>query len=95
MREYVTIGSTPCDEDCVQVGSDDYEERALAECHRFVGLLRRMFGQEPAGAKLAVKAFPHDYGNYHEVVVFYDRDNAEAVKYAFNVENNQPATWEG
>ena len=35
MRDYLTIGSTPPDEDCAQVGSDDYLKRAFSEISRY------------------------------------------------------------
>lgn len=93
MRSYISIGSAPSEEECAQVGDPDYRVKAVAECRRFIVLLREMFGAEPEGAKLAVKAFPHDFGTYHEVVCYYDESMQEAVDYAFKVEANVPATW--
>jgi hypothetical protein len=62
MRDYISIGSTPCEESCAQVGQPDYARKARAECIRFIQLLRRRFGSEPEGAWLSVKAFDHDFG---------------------------------
>jgi hypothetical protein len=36
MREYLTLGPAPCNEDCAQVGQPDYHERAREECRRFI-----------------------------------------------------------
>ena len=72
MPSYLSLAPTPVEEDCAQVGTDDYTARARAECQRFITLLRKKFGPEPDGARLAVKSFPHDFGDYFEVVVRRD-----------------------
>lgn len=95
MRNYLCIGSTPLDEPCAQVGTPDYYPKTRAECRRFITLLRRVFGPEPAGATLQMKAFDHDFGTYHEVVCWYDTDIQESMDYAFRCEDETPATWEG
>jgi len=67
MRDSLSIGSSPANEDCAQVGSDDYNKRARAETRAFVHQLRRVFGTEPEGARLKVKPNQHDFGTYLEV----------------------------
>ena len=94
VHDYISIGSTPCDEDCAQVGTDNYNTRARDECMRFISLIRKSLGSEPQGAKLTVKAFPHDFGTYHEVVCYYDDENEEATNYAFKCESEAPSTWQ-
>ncbi len=93
MRDYISIGSTPCEEDCARVGSPDYHERSRDECRRFIELIRQKLGQEPDGARLAVKSFPHDFGTYHEVVCHYDDAYPESQRYAFRCESEAPTTW--
>ena len=41
MRDHMSIGSTPPDEDCAQVGSRDYDyrKRAIAEVKRYRDLI--------------------------------------------------------
>lgn len=94
MRETYEIGSSPCDEDCAQVGADNYSARARAECNAFRNQLRRVFGDEPEGAALRVKANYHDFGTYYEVVVTFDCDNEAAADYAWRVQENTPARWD-
>jgi hypothetical protein len=94
MRDYLTLGPAPCDEDCAQVGQPDYHERARHECKRFIDLIRRTLGPEPDGARLAIKSFPHDFGNYTEVVCYFDSEIEAAVVYAYRCESDAPATWE-
>jgi hypothetical protein len=87
------IGPAPSDEDCVQVGEEDYGRRAMDECKRFIELIREKVGVEPAGARLYVKANPHDFGTYFEVAVRFDRCLDAAVDYAFRVERDAPSRW--
>jgi hypothetical protein len=95
MRDYLTIGSAPCDEDCAQVGQPDYTWQARKECQRFIQLIREKLGPEPEGACLAIKSFPHEFGEYLEVVCHFDTDVRDAVDYAYRCESETPATWEG
>ena len=94
MKDYITLGQTPCEEPCAQVGKPDYRKKALKECTQFIQLLRQKFGPEPEGAWLSVKWFPHDFGDYCEVVCYYHTDIPASVDYAFRCESEEPATWE-
>ena len=93
MRDFINIGSTPSEEDCAQVGSDGYYEKATEECHRYLKCLRQHFGLEPVGAKLGIKGFDHDFGTYYEVVCYFDTEDREAIDYAFRVESGAPGRW--
>ena len=95
MRDFVTLGQTPCDEPCACVGEEDYYDRARAECRRFITLLRETFGSEPYGAQLTVKSSPHDFGDYLEVICHFDTDIPESRDYAYRCEDDAPVTWEG
>lgn len=95
MRDYLEIGPTPCDEDCEQVGTPSYNgARARVECQAFANQLRRQFGNEPKGARISVKSFPHDFGRYMEVVVSFDDSLPESVEYAFRIESESPDRWD-
>jgi len=94
-NDFISIGSTaPDEEDCVQVGENNYQERAVIEGLRFIDLIRKKIGPEPKGARLRLKWFPHDFGSYCEVVCTFDTENEETIDYAFRCENNAPATWD-
>ena len=93
-RDYLVIGSVPAAEDCAQVGTPNYKSQAIKECRAFIEQLRRQFGPEPVGARLERKEFPHDFGSYDEVVVWYDEDNQEAIDYAFKLEAEMPEKWD-
>lgn len=94
MKDWLSIGSSPIEEDCAQVGSENYAERAKEECRRFIELIRKKVGEEPYGASLAVKGFNHDFGRYYEVVCYFEDTNEEAINYAFKCETETPLRWE-
>jgi len=96
MRDYLSIGSSPCDEDCAQLGTPDYYERARKECIRFISLIRKACGEEPelSTAQLKIKSNPHDFGTYLDVVVEFDDQDELAVEYALWVESHTPQTWD-
>jgi hypothetical protein len=94
METYLVLAPTPYEEDCVCVGEENYMPRARAECQRFIVLLRKKFGPEPEGARLAVKSFPHDFGDYLEVICYFDETLPDSVAYAYTCEDNLPATWD-
>jgi len=60
---------------------------------RFIKLLRKTFGDEPEGARLAIKWFDHDFGSYCEVVRWYEKEDAR--EYVVRCENEMLLTWEG
>ena len=93
-NDYVSIGSSPAEESCAQVGSDNYSELSRKECNAFVKQLIRQFGQPPEGARFTVKSFPHDFGSYKEVCVVYADHIEEAAEFAYKVENESPAQWD-
>lgn len=93
-RDYINIGPSPCGEDCAQLGSDGYAEKARKECNAFREQLRRQFGPEPEGAELRVKGERHDFGTYYEVVCYFWDNNEKAMEYAFKLEGETPELWD-
>jgi hypothetical protein len=91
--DYLVIGSVPYDEPCQQVPYDD-PVLARLECKAFANQLVRILGPPPEGASLQVKSFPHDFGTYCEVVVWYDENNDKAAEYAYKCEAEAPAEWD-
>jgi hypothetical protein len=82
MRDVFPLGPTPIEESCAQVGQPGYRAQALAECARFIALLRATFGPEPEGAARRTEGFDHDFGVYFAVVCAFDTDYPAAVAYA-------------
>jgi hypothetical protein len=100
MRTELELGATPCDEDCAQVGADDYSTRATAECRAYINQLYRVLAEKgytpdkiPQGFRLRVKANRHDLGTYHEVVASFE-DDEESWGIALFLDQNSPASWD-
>jgi len=94
--DYVSIGSTPHNEACAQVGTPDYAQRAKAECARFRDQIARHY-PEPENGYLAIKGFPHDFGTYYEVIARFDDTDEDAINWAFSIEADEKgvlADWE-
>jgi len=86
MRDYLTIGCTPAEEDCFPAG----HPLALAETRIYLEQLRREFPE----ADLTIKGFPHDFGTYYEVVARYRNDDEQSINTAYAVEADAPAEWD-
>jgi hypothetical protein len=97
MREHVDLGgTTPPNESCAQVGSREYDyyDRARKEARAYIGQLRRMFGDEPDGARLSTKSHPHDFGTYLTVICFFDPHIQAAAEYAWRCDAEAPLEWD-
>jgi hypothetical protein len=93
MQDYLALGSVPSDEPCAQVGSDNYASESRRECRRFKAALESLF-PPPDGTRFGIKSFPHDFGEYREVVAVFDGEDKDHITWATEVENNCPFTWE-
>lgn len=97
MREYMEIGPVPYDEECAQVGAEDYNYRVRAEIEikAYIDLLERTFPEAlKKNINFKAKWFPHDFGTYGEVCMFWDTDNEEADEYVYEIERNLPSNWD-
>lgn len=74
MTDYLNIGSTPPEEDCIGVGRPGAQE----ECSIYKRQLTREF---PEG-EFRVKGFEHDFGRYYEVVAMLGDEAQEEAAYA-------------
>lgn len=95
-RDTFEIGMCPpeAENGCPQVGEPDYRERALEWCNRYRTVLKKLFPLlEQLNVQLKVKANPHDFGTYYELIAEYDRDSVGA-HYVIYMEHNLPAGWE-
>ena len=91
----MTIGASPCEESCAQVGHPGYEARSRRECLVFRRMLERLFPlADDVPARFAVISSPHEFGTYREVCVRYEDSDARACDHAYAVEANTPAQWD-
>lgn len=88
--DYLTLGPTPADEPCEQLGDSYNSIRAKQEMKAYKHQLERMF----PNANIRIKSFPHDFGTYSEVCAVYNTDNEQAASIAFEVESGCPANWD-
>ena len=89
MEDYLCLGPVPAFENCQQVGTDSYDyDRDTADLKRYKAILQERWPE----AHFAVKSFPHDFGTYREVVVYYDTEDPNPI--ALEVEANLPTTWD-
>lgn len=94
MMQFLYIGPAPSDEACAQIGVTEGARRLnRIECDEYIEALRKVYGPEPEGAYLHPKTEFHDLGSYCEVCIYYDDRQAEAVRYAFNIESGL-RTWD-
>ena len=88
------LGPVPSNEECAQVGTENYMRRAKIECKTFVSQLERVFPDPPPGVYFRVTHNPHDFGTYLDVEVRFNDDDSEATAFAIKVENETPANWD-
>lgn len=100
--ETFELGSSPIDEDCAQVGSENYDIQSRAECYAYLNQLYRFLRTSgynteklPGDFRLFVKTYPHDFGNYREVVAKFDANNEKAWDIALLLERSGPEKWDG
>ena len=92
MRDSISIGPVPCEEECEQLGPDYSVSMARKQCRAYVNQIRRIYGKEPEGAQLIITTNRHDFGNYLDVEVVYE--NNEGREYALLVEGHTPTVWD-
>lgn len=87
---FLELGPVPCDEECVQVGDANYQDKAYEQCMQYREQLEKQWLDLPDGMRFGIKSFPHDFGRYYEVVIIYQEGQEEL---AFEIENNLPSKW--
>ena len=95
VMEYIEIGATPYDEDCAQVGAENYRKDAEKEMDAYINQLNRVFTEaENWGIRFKQKWFNHDFGVYGEVCAYWNTDNEIADRFVYFVEENLPSNWD-
>jgi hypothetical protein len=95
MREkYELCTTVPHNEQCAQVGSENYMEFSRMEAEALKSQLIRLHGEPPFGTRLRTISCPHDFGSYLDVAIEYNEDDEEAVDWMLAVESGVPDTWD-
>lgn len=100
IEEY-EIGSTPVEENCIQVrhrrpmvhNTEDYIPAMREECQRYKTLLEKRFTNIPNGMRFKIKRFPHDFGSYYEVCVVYDTEDEYHNEVFLFIDGHLPMQW--
>lgn len=94
MMDYLEIGSSPRDEECVQVGDGDYVYPMQKECKRFINLLNKLMPiPDDCKCSYFVKSNPHDFGTYYEVAIRFDDEDEKSAAFAYYVDAYYPCLW--
>jgi len=102
--ERLELGPTPHGEACAQVGSPDYEVRALAECKAYCKQLWRILWAAAkakqillallCAPKIKIRGHAHDFGTYYEVEASFDTADHIAAAAAYWLEQHLPEKWD-
>ncbi len=88
MIDYIELSqTTPGDEPCAQVGSENYLVNSKIEALAYVEQLHRMLGKNPPGSFFKIVKCPHDFGTYLDIRFYYDDEDQHHIRYMIDVEN--------
>ena len=86
MRDYLTIGTVPCNEDCTQnEPTGSYATAQRREAAIFAQQIARHY-PEPESGYVTVKRFAHDFGGYYEACAVFNDDDEAATTWAYDIE---------
>jgi hypothetical protein len=95
MRGIIYLATTtPHDEECVQIGSDNYSEWSRLEAKCLIRQLLEKVGHSKEGGFLNIKSCDHDFGTYYDIAVYYLLDSADDEQWALEIENAIPEKWD-
>jgi len=86
------LGSTPCMEECAQVGAQFFRQDEGIETCAYIGQLNRMYGDK--GLNFVAEQMDHDFGQYKEVAVQFNDESEVEYSHAIQIENNIPECWD-
>lgn len=95
MRDWFEIGPAPCNEECAQVGENNFVSNANKEMDAYINQLNRKFGELISGTTIHFrkKWYDHDFGRYGEVIISYD-DAEEKAHLVYEIERELPEFWD-
>ena len=94
MRDVITLGPAPSEEEWARIDQPGYDDRAHTHCSIYLRQLRRQFGHAPNGAELQIESLPIRTGNCLMVVCYFDAENQEALAYALRCDREALKTWD-
>lgn len=95
MIDHIEIGTVPANEECAQVGSENYKTLAMLESKVFVNQLERAFPNEVlSGIKFKTSWNDHDFGKYLSVKIVFQNDNNIQSEAAYAIDKSIPENWD-
>lgn len=83
MIETITIGASPAEEDCAQLGrTPDFQRLNRLEVDCYQAALVARYGPPPVGAGFARATSNHDFGRYTELALRFDPSDEAHADYA-------------
>jgi len=72
VKDFIFLGPVPANENCAQLGTENYKQIAKFECELFKSQLEEHYKND-LSSDLRFKILPqdHDFGTYYEVVLEY------------------------
>jgi hypothetical protein len=89
VRDYIELGCTPCEEDCLQVGTNEFGH-IRKQVMIWERQLQRVFPESVCN--IGIRTFPHEFGDYCEAVVYFMDDYEEA--HGWDIESSLPEHWD-
>ena len=72
MRDSLSLGPTPPEEECIQVGDELYYPLARAQCNKYIEAIKAYHGELPYGVTFKIKSCPHDGLHLGDVIEYLD-----------------------
>lgn len=92
MIDELILDTTPTNEPCAQVGTDQYYKNTMAEARAHILQIQAQL-TPPLGVTFAIQGHPHDFGTYHQIHVSYNDQIPEHRQYISKLESEAPEDW--
>ncbi|WP_242140491.1 hypothetical protein [Sphingomonas sp. TREG-RG-20F-R18-01] len=87
MIEILTLGASPAEEDCAQLGrTPDFQRLNRLEVDCYQAALTARYGPPHGGAAFAHETSEHDFGRYTELALRFDPSDEAHALYAERVD---------
>lgn len=92
MKDFISLGTAPTNENCCQLCRPNYEKYGELEALEFRRMLLDYIDNLEDGIWIKITRNPHDFGNYYDVILEFD-SNEETVNHACAIEDSIPNNW--
>lgn len=93
MKDYLSLGGVPPEEDCVSVTKGNYLDVMRQETEAYKIAMIRFLGEPPEGVRFRIRCNSHDFGSYYDLEVVFDDSDESQIDYAMKCESEGPMTW--